>query len=76
MTNTPAPQPPDTSPMPSPDPTPDPNPPQPPLPLPKTVHVEVRRTNNEAGLIKYGIAWMLGVPLSVLVIIFILARGC
>lgn len=34
------------------------------------------RMNNEDGLIKYGIAWLLGVPLSVLVVIFILARGC
>lgn len=36
----------------------------------------VNRVGNEDGIIKYGIAWMLGVPLSVLVIIFILARGC
>lgn len=36
----------------------------------------MRLRNNEDGIIKYGIAWMLGVPLSVLVIIFILARGC
>jgi len=34
------------------------------------------RTNNEDGIIKYGIAWMLGVPLSVLVVIFLLSRAC
>lgn len=34
------------------------------------------RLDNEDGILKYGIAWMLGVPLSVLVIIFLLARGC
>ncbi len=34
------------------------------------------KLQKEEGLIKYGIAWMLGVPLSVLVIIFVLARGC
>jgi hypothetical protein len=28
------------------------------------------------GIIKYGIAWLLGVPLTLLVIIFLLARGC
>ncbi len=32
--------------------------------------------SNEEGIIKYGIAWMLGVPLSVLVVIFLLMRGC
>lgn len=31
---------------------------------------------NEDGIIKYGIAWFLGVPISVLVLIFLLARGC
>lgn len=34
------------------------------------------RLDNEDGIIKYGIAWLLGVPLTVLVIIFVLARGC
>ena len=34
------------------------------------------RPDNEDGIIKYGIAWLLGVPLTVLVIIFLLARGC
>jgi hypothetical protein len=34
------------------------------------------RFENEEGIIKYGIAWMLGVPITVLVIIFVLARGC
>lgn len=28
------------------------------------------------GLIKYGIAWLLGVPVTLLVIIFIISRGC
>lgn len=36
----------------------------------------MRVRNNEDGIIKYGIAWMLGVPLSVLVVIFLLARAC
>lgn len=31
---------------------------------------------NEDGIIKYGIAWLLGVPVSLLVVIFILSRGC
>ena len=31
---------------------------------------------NEDGIIKYGIAWLLGVPLSVLVVIFLLSRAC
>jgi hypothetical protein len=31
---------------------------------------------NEQGIIKYGIAWMLGVPASILIVIFLLARGC
>jgi hypothetical protein len=34
------------------------------------------RFENEEGLIKYGIAWMLGVPISVLAVIFLLSRGC
>jgi hypothetical protein len=34
------------------------------------------RVSNEQGIIKYGIAWLLGVPLTVLIIIFILFRGC
>lgn len=34
------------------------------------------RLKNEDGIIKYGSAWMLGVPLSVLVLIFLLFRGC
>jgi hypothetical protein len=31
---------------------------------------------KEDGLIKYGIAWLLGVPVSVLVVIFLLSRAC
>lgn len=31
---------------------------------------------NRRGIIKYGIAYLLGVPLSLLVIIFIISRGC
>jgi hypothetical protein len=34
------------------------------------------RMDNEEGLIKYGIAWLMGVPLSLLVVIFLLARAC
>lgn len=34
------------------------------------------KMDNEDGLIKYGIAWLLGVPLSLLVVIFLLARAC
>jgi hypothetical protein len=34
------------------------------------------RFDNEEGLIKYGIAWMLGVPVMVLLVIFLLFRGC
>jgi hypothetical protein len=32
--------------------------------------------NKEDGLIKYGIAWLLGVPASVLIAIFLLSRAC
>ena len=50
------------------------------------VHL-LRRTNlttkggsmkltKEDGIIKYGIAWLLGVPLSVLVVIFLFSRAC
>lgn len=38
--------------------------------------MRMNRVDNEQGIIKYGIAYMLGVPLSVLVIIFLLARAC
>lgn len=31
---------------------------------------------KEEGLIKYGIAWLLGVPLSLLVVIFLFSRAC
>lgn len=34
------------------------------------------KLDNEDGIINYGIAWMLGVPLSLLVVIFLLARAC
>lgn len=34
------------------------------------------RMKNEDGIIKYGIAYMLGVPLTVLIIVFLLFRGC
>jgi hypothetical protein len=34
------------------------------------------RVSNEQGIIKYGIAWLLGVPVTLLIIIFILFRGC
>jgi len=32
--------------------------------------------NNRRGLVKYGIAYLLGVPITLLVIIFIISRGC
>lgn len=32
--------------------------------------------DSEQGIIKYGIAWMLGVPASLLIVIFLLARAC
>jgi hypothetical protein len=35
-----------------------------------------RHLPERRGIIKYGIAWLLGVPLSVLVIIFLISRGC
>jgi hypothetical protein len=34
------------------------------------------KLDNEDGIIKYGIAWLLGVPLTLLVVIFVLSRGC
>ena len=34
------------------------------------------RLSREDGIVKYGIAWLLGVPLSVLVVIFLLSRAC
>jgi hypothetical protein len=37
---------------------------------------ERMKLDNEDGVIKYGIAWLLGVPLSVLAVIFLLSRGC
>jgi hypothetical protein len=33
-------------------------------------------TQRRNGLIKYGIAYLLGVPVFLLVIIFIISRGC
>jgi hypothetical protein len=32
--------------------------------------------SKEDGIIKYGIAWLLGVPASLLVVIFLLSRAC
>ena len=31
---------------------------------------------QEDGIIKYGIAWLLGVPVSVLIVVFLLSRAC
>ncbi len=31
---------------------------------------------DEKGVIKYGIAWMLGVPVSLLLVIFLFSRAC
>jgi hypothetical protein len=32
--------------------------------------------NKRRGLIKYGIGYLLGVPVILLVIIFVISRGC
>jgi hypothetical protein len=32
--------------------------------------------NREEGIIKYGIAWLLGVPASLLILIFLVSRAC
>lgn len=32
--------------------------------------------NREDGILKYGVAWMLGVPVTLLVAIFLLSRAC
>jgi hypothetical protein len=37
---------------------------------------ETMNLKREEGIIKYGIAWLLGVPLSLLVLIFLVMRGC
>jgi hypothetical protein len=34
------------------------------------------RRSGEDGIIKYGIAWLLGVPASLLVVIFLVSRAC
>jgi hypothetical protein len=34
------------------------------------------KLEKEDGIVKYGIAWLLGVPFSVLVVIFLLSRAC
>ena len=34
------------------------------------------KLNQEDGIIKYGIAWLLGVPASLLIVIFLLSRAC
>ena len=34
------------------------------------------KLGNEDGILKYGIAWLLGVPVSVLVLIFLVSRAC
>jgi hypothetical protein len=31
---------------------------------------------GEEGIIKYGIGYLLGVPVSLLIIIFLVSRGC
>jgi hypothetical protein len=31
---------------------------------------------REDGIIKYGIAYLLGVPVTLLIIIFVISRGC
>jgi hypothetical protein len=42
----------------------------------KTRGMTMNRFNREDGVIKYGIAWLLGVPVSLLLIIFLISRGC
>ena len=37
---------------------------------------EMKKIDREEGIIKYGIAYLLGVPLSVLVVIFLFSRAC
>jgi hypothetical protein len=37
---------------------------------------DVSKLDSEEGFVKYGIAWLLGVPFSVLVVIFLLSRAC
>lgn len=34
------------------------------------------KLQKEDGIVKYGIAWLLGVPLSLLVLIFLASRAC
>jgi hypothetical protein len=34
------------------------------------------RLSQQDGIIKYGIAWLLGVPVSLLILIFLISRGC
>ena len=34
------------------------------------------RIRRRRGIIKYAIAWWLGVPLTLLILIFLLFRGC
>ena len=46
-----------------------------PHPHPKSMSMKTQPTNRR-GLIKYGIAYLLGVPVFVLVIIFVVSRGC
>lgn len=40
----------------------------------KTIERVQDRVQNEDGIIAYGIAWMLGVPVSVLVILYLIFR--
>ena len=34
------------------------------------------KLSRENGIIKYGIAWLLGVPASLLIVIFLFSRAC
>jgi len=34
------------------------------------------KKSGEKGIIKYAIAWWLGVPISLLLVIMLFARGC
>jgi hypothetical protein len=34
------------------------------------------KLQKEDGIVKYGIAWLLGVPVSLLLLIFLASRAC
>jgi hypothetical protein len=42
----------------------------------QTQEALLMKLDNQNGIIKYAIAWWLGVPVSLLIVIFLFARGC